>query len=91
MSKISLAFRSFFALLFGDELPADIVTELGLTRKVVEKRPPLCVSPMAPCNSSAFSSAMGRLLDFLQEDIAPYSMNRSVRRRAACMVLAAKR
>ncbi|MCU1259714.1 MAG: hypothetical protein JWO80_2599 [Bryobacterales bacterium] len=76
MSKISLAFRSFFALLFGDELPPDVVTELGLTRKVAEK--PVPPAPVVRLSDGALQmlgilQRDGRLLDFFLEDISPFS------------------
>lgn len=76
MSKISLAFRSFFALLFKDELPPDVVTELGLTKKVVEKPAP--PAPVVRVSDGALQllgifQRDGRLLDFFLEDISPYS------------------
>ncbi len=76
MSKISLAFRSFFALLFGDELPPDVVTELGLTRKTVEK--PIPPAPVVRLTDGALQflgilQRDGRLLDFFLEDISGYS------------------
>lgn len=73
MSKISLAFRSFFALLFGDELPPDVLTELNLTRKVVEKPVPVVRLSDGALQLLGIFQRDGRLLDFLQEDIAPYS------------------
>jgi hypothetical protein len=73
MSKISLAFRSFFALLFGDELPPDVLTELNLTRKVVEKPAPVVRVSDGALQLLGIFQRDGRLLDFLQEDISPYS------------------
>jgi hypothetical protein len=73
MSKISLAFRSFFALLFGDELPPDVLTELNLTRKVVEKPVPVVRLSDGALQLLGIFQRDGRLLDFLLEDITPYS------------------
>lgn len=77
MSKISLAFRSFFALLFEDELPPDIVTELGLAKKVPEKPAPP-PAPLVKLSDGALQflgilQRDGRLLDFFMEDIDAYS------------------
>jgi uncharacterized protein DUF2760 len=90
LSRISLAFKSFFALLMSGKLPDDVVAALGLTRRIVTP-PPASAAP--PKGESAKSSPVAakadpgegalsllgvlqreaRLVDFLMEDIAPYS------------------
>lgn len=77
MNRIVLAFRAFFALLFGGKLPADLVSELGLTAKL----PPAPPKPSAPEVKPADGALQllgilqreARALDFFMEDIAPYS------------------
>ena len=77
MSKISLAFRCFFALLSHGNLTPELLTELGLFRKKDEK-PIVPPPPVIPVSSGALQllgilQRDGRMLDFLMEDIAPYS------------------
>lgn len=76
MSKISLAFRCFFALLFSGELSPGLIAELGLTRKSDKPAPP--PAPTVRVSDGALQllgilQRDGRLLDFFMEDIAPYS------------------
>jgi hypothetical protein len=80
LNRIILAFRAFFALLFGGKLPEDLVAELGFIRKPapVPKAPP---TPAAPVVKSADGALQllgmlqreARVLDFFMEDIAAYS------------------
>ncbi len=77
MSKISLAFRCFFALLSHGNLTPELLTELGLFRKKEEKPAPPA-PPAIPVAHGALQllgilQRDGRMLDFLLEDIAPYS------------------
>lgn len=78
--KIGLAFRSFFNLLFGDELSPEVVTELGLTKKAAA--PVAVKAPAAPAARPVSDGALqvlgilqrdSRLVDFLMEDISAYS------------------
>ena len=80
--KIVLAFRAFFALLFGGKLPADLVAELGLAPKSTapapKPAPPAPVVPQVKPTDGALQllgllQREGRVLDFFMEDIAPYS------------------
>src|SRR3954470_9061710 len=73
-----MAFRAFFALLFGGKLPEDIVAHLGLAPKA----PPAPPKPPAPPALKPEDGALqlvgilqrdARVLDFFMEDIAPYS------------------
>ncbi len=82
MSRISLAFRGFFALLSSGKLPDDMVAELGLIRRVaVPVTPAKAEAPKAePAKPSdgavqllATLQQESRIVDFLMEDIAPYS------------------
>ena len=80
--KIVLAFRAFFALLFGGKLPDDLVAELGLAAK---SSAPAAKAPPPPPPVPQFKPVDGalqllgilqreaRVLDFFMEDIAPYT------------------
>ena len=82
MNRISLAFRSFFSILFGGFLPADIAQAFGYAKPAPVKA--TASAPAAPPKPQ-FSPSDGavqilgilqrdaRLVDFLMEDIAPYS------------------
>ena len=77
MSKISMAFRAFFALLFHGELPPEMLAELGLLRKKDEKPAPP-PPPVVRVSDGALQllgilQRDGRLLDFFMEDITAYS------------------
>lgn len=85
MSRLSLAFKSFFALLFGGKLPDDVVTELGLMRRVMTTpapapsaaKPAAAPAPPADPNDGAVAllallQREARLVDFLMEDIGAY-------------------
>jgi hypothetical protein len=74
MSKISLAFRCFFALLFSGKLSPELIDELGIRPKAA---PPAPV-PTVRVSDGALQllgilQRDARLLDFFLEDIAPYS------------------
>lgn len=81
MSRISLAFRCFFALLFGGALSPDLISELGLAPKPIKPVAP--EKPAAP-PPPIFKPADGalqmlgilqrdsRIIDFLMEDITSY-------------------
>ena len=80
MNRILLAFRAFFALLFGGELPGDLIAELGLTAKSAPapKAAPKPAAPeIKPTDGALQLLGMlqrdARVLDFFMEDIAPYS------------------
>lgn len=73
-----MAFRAFFALLFGGKLPDDLVAQLGLAPKA----PPSPPRPPAPPAATPEDGALqllgilqrdGRILDFFMEDIGAYS------------------
>ena len=80
MSRISSAFRSFFAILFGKGLPEDIAERFGFVRKS-EAKPAPAPKPAAPeiRTSDGALQMLGilqrdaRLVDFLMEDITGYS------------------
>ena len=79
MSRISLAFRSFFSILFGSGLPEDIAAAFGF--KKAPKEPPKPAAPPPPQFTPADGAVQmlailqrdSRLIDFLMEDIAAYS------------------
>ncbi len=76
MSRIVLAFRSFFAILFSGKLPADIAQEFGFSPK---KTPPAPKTTVTAQPSDGALQMLGilqrdaRLIDFLMEDISAYS------------------
>ncbi|MCW5980385.1 MAG: DUF2760 domain-containing protein [Bryobacteraceae bacterium] len=77
MGRLSLAIRSFFALLFKGALPGDVVTKLNLDRKAA---PPAAAPPkpaVEPGHGALQMLAIlqrdSRLVDFLMEDISSYS------------------
>lgn len=77
MSRIALAFRSFFSILFGGELPADIATAFGYAKPVKEKPAPPPPPAFKPADGAVQILGIlqrdARLIDFLMEDIASYS------------------
>src|SRR5580700_3996548 len=73
-----MAFRAFFALLFGGKLPEDLVDQLGLAPKA----PPPAPKPPPPPVVTPEDGALqllgmlqrdARILDFFMEDIAAYT------------------
>ena len=80
MSRIVLAFRSFFAILFSGKLPPDIAQELGLSPQT--KAQPVA-KPAPPVRTAQPSDGAlqilgilqrdSRLIDFLMEDISAYA------------------
>lgn len=74
MQRIVFAFRSFFAILFGGQLPADIAQAYGF----VTPPPPPKPVPVIKASDGALQilgilQRDARLIDFLMEDISPYS------------------
>ncbi|HLG99066.1 MAG TPA: DUF2760 domain-containing protein [Bryobacteraceae bacterium] len=77
MSRIVLAFRSFFAILFTGQLPREIAERLGFAAP----RPPAPAPKPAPQARPADGALQilgilqrdSRLIDFLMEDISAYS------------------
>ena len=77
MGRIGLAFRSFFSLLFGGELPQDLIAELGLTRRGAAAPKPAAAAPQVKATDGALQllgilQRDSRLVDFLMEDISAY-------------------
>ena len=79
MSRIVLAFRSFFAILFSGQLPADIAQEFGFAPKKSQPAPKPAPAPRLAQPSDGALQMLGilqrdaRLIDFLMEDLTPYS------------------
>ena len=82
--RLSYAFRCFFSVLSNGEIPAEIapelVPELGRPAPVFERAPEM--ETLAPESPESVDRAVqmlallqrdGRLIDFITEDIAPYS------------------
>jgi hypothetical protein len=77
LNRIVLAFRAFFALLFGGKLPGDLLAELGL----IVKPAPVPVAPPKPeirpedgaLQLLGMLQRDARILDFFMEDISPYA------------------
>jgi Domain of unknown function (DUF2760) len=80
LSRIVLAFRSFFAILFTGKLPVEIAQELGFSPQ--RKPQPVAKAAPAPRAAQPSDGAVqilnilqrdSRLIDFLMEDISAYS------------------
>jgi hypothetical protein len=77
LSRIALAFRSFFAILFTGQLPGDIAQAFGFTQ-VKSPTPAAKPVPQARPSDGALQilgllQRDSRLIDFLMEDISAYS------------------
>jgi len=86
LNRISLAFRSFFSILFKGALPPDVAQAFGYSRAIPMKAPgtaaapkpsPAAVKPSAgPAEGAVQILAVlqrdARLIDFLMEDISGY-------------------
>ncbi len=80
MSRIVLAFRSFFAILFSGKLPADIAQELGFsprTKPQPAAKPVPAARVLQPSDGAlqilGILQRDSRFIDFLMEDISAYS------------------
>jgi len=80
LSRILLAFRSFFNLLFQGRLSDELVRELGLGARSAAPAPkaPAPAAPAAKTSDGALQllgilQRDSRLLDFLMEDLTSYS------------------
>lgn len=81
MERILFAFRAFFAILFAGKLPADIAQSYGFVAKSqTAAKPaaqPKAVPQLKPSDGALQMLSIlqrdSRLIDFLMEDIAPYS------------------
>ena len=73
MSRILLAFRAFFAILFGRPLPKEIKTPAPSPKAPAPaKAPPPPPDPAHALQLLAILQRDSRLLDFLMEDIASF-------------------
>lgn len=78
MSRISLAFRCFFALLFGGALNAQLISDLGLAPKPTKPEKPAAPPPPVFKPADGALQILGilqrdsRIVDFLMEDITSY-------------------
>jgi hypothetical protein len=78
LNRIALAFRSFFGLLFGGALPDGVLRELGLSKRAAAPAPaPAKIAERSPSDGAlqiiGILQRDSRLVDFLMEDIGPYS------------------
>jgi hypothetical protein len=79
LSQIVLAFRCFFALLFGGSLSPELVKDLGLSPTPVKPEKPAAPPPPAFKPADGALQVLGilqrdsRIIDFLMEDITSYS------------------
>lgn len=77
MNRISLAFRSFFSILFGGKLPADIAQAFGYSRAEPARPAPAPRPQAGPSDGAVQILAIlqrdARLVDFLMEDVSAYS------------------
>jgi hypothetical protein len=75
LNRISLAFRSFFSILFGGTLPSDIAQAFGYSKVVPIKATP--VPQTGPVDGAVQILSIlqrdARLVDFLMEDVSGYS------------------
>ncbi len=79
--RISYAFKSFFAILSSGALPAEVADELTAPKAEAAAPAPAITAPTAAVAEStdravqmlAILQRDGRLIDFLTEEIAPYS------------------
>jgi len=76
LSRIFLAFRSFFAILFGGSLPPDVASKLGYARSEVKKAA-APAKERTPADGALQLAGIlqreARLIDFLTEDISAYT------------------
>ncbi|MBI1897283.1 MAG: DUF2760 domain-containing protein [Acidobacteria bacterium] len=77
MSRISLAFKAFFAILFGDRLPEAVAQAYGYSKQAEAPKP--APKPTVEVRTSEGALQMlailqrdSRLIDFLMEDISGY-------------------
>ena len=77
MNRISLAFRSFFAILFKGELPSGVAQAFGFSRAMPVKAPAPPKPSAGPADGAVQILAIlqrdARLVDFLMEDISGYA------------------
>lgn len=76
-TRLKFAFKTFFAVLFHGRLPDDVAIAIG---GATSREPVAAVTVPPPANVEPTAAQMlavlqrdGRLIDFLMEEIAPYS------------------
>lgn len=77
MSRILLAFRAFFAILFGNPLPAEIKPAAPARPAAPAKAEPQLPNPAHALQLLAILQRDSRLPDFLMEDIASFTFTRT--------------
>jgi hypothetical protein len=77
LNRISLAFRSFFSILFGGSLPPDVAQAFGYSKAAPVKPTPAPKPQSGPADGAVQILSIlqrdSRLIDFLMEDISGYS------------------
>ena len=77
MSRISLAFKSFFSILFGNELPDAVAKAFGYVKQTAVKPAPKPAPEVRTSDGAlqvlSILQRDARLIDFLMEDISGYS------------------
>jgi hypothetical protein len=78
LSRISLAFKSFFSILFKDTLPENVAQAYGYVKQSAAKAAPAkAATEVRPADGAlqllAILQRDARVLDFLMEDVKPYS------------------
>jgi hypothetical protein len=77
LSRVSLAFSSFFGILFGSGLPEAVAKAYGYQKEAPKKAPPPPVKVFLPADGAlqvlGILQRDARLIDFLMEDISGYS------------------
>ena len=77
MSRVSLAFSSFFGILFGAGLPEAVAKAFGYQKEAPKKPAPPPVKVFSPADGAlqfvGILQRDARLIDFLMEDISGYS------------------
>jgi hypothetical protein len=79
LARISLAFSSFFSILFKDTLPENVAQAYGYVKQSAAKAAPAKPAAAEPRPSDGALQLLGilqrdaRVLDFLMEDVKPYS------------------
>jgi len=77
LSRVSLAFSSFFGILFGSGLPEEVAKSFGFQKEAPKKPAPPPVKTFTPADGAlqllGILQRDARLIDFLMEDISAFS------------------
>jgi hypothetical protein len=77
LSRISLAFKSFFIILFKGYLPDSVAEHYGYVKKSEVKPPPKPAPQFKPSDGALQMLGIlqrdARVIDFFMEDVSPYS------------------